>query len=324
MSNITGVPVTDAAVQSTFQSVSSRCHRCRRSSSSAPRTSRRSRSWRSSSAASLSTIRRLSAKFFPGLNLSQPAGNYFASQANMNLVINPLIINTQITTTNGTQIVTQPQASAVTTELTSLITNLERRAEPGRAHRCRHDRRLRGRARQRRAHAAMMGFEETQAMIIRRKPPRQLGLKEPIRHPESPSTADAARFSRPRPHRGRRLHHGADVLQPVCESAQGLSGLANDIQHSRSGLRHLHAGRGQDPVHLLRPCGRREPEWFRGADRRPGRAARFSLGRRLRQSRAAGRHGAERAERRQPDATTSINTRSGSPGIRTARCCAAF
>jgi hypothetical protein len=42
----------------------------------------------------------------------------------MNLVINPLIINTQITTTNGTQIVTQPQAAAVTTELTSLITAL--------------------------------------------------------------------------------------------------------------------------------------------------------------------------------------------------------
>ena len=39
----------------------------------------------------------LSAKFFPGLNLSQPAGSYFATQSNMNLVINPLITNTQIT-----------------------------------------------------------------------------------------------------------------------------------------------------------------------------------------------------------------------------------
>jgi hypothetical protein len=42
----------------------------------------------------------------------------------MNLVINPLITNAQITTMNGTQIVTQPQASDVATELTKLITLL--------------------------------------------------------------------------------------------------------------------------------------------------------------------------------------------------------
>jgi hypothetical protein len=124
MSNITGVAITDAAVQSTFQSVEQ----------SLPSVA----SIQQFSASNQQAIAQLAivycnelvnspsltAKFFPGLDLTQPAGTYFSSQANMNLVINPLIINTQITTTNGTQIVTQPQAAAVATELTNLITTL--------------------------------------------------------------------------------------------------------------------------------------------------------------------------------------------------------
>ena len=124
MSNITGIPITDAAVQSTFQSVE-------QSLPSVPAIQQFSASNQQAIAqlaivycSELVKSPSLTAKFFPGLDLTQPAGTYFSSQANMNLVINPLIINTQITTTNGTQIVTQPQAAAVTTELTSLITAL--------------------------------------------------------------------------------------------------------------------------------------------------------------------------------------------------------
>jgi len=124
MSNITGVPTTDSNVASAFASIEE----------SLPSVA----SVDAFSAANQQAIAQLaivycselvnnptlSQKFFPGLNLSQPAGTYFASQSNMNLVINPLITNAQITTTNGTQIVTQPQASAVATELTNLITTL--------------------------------------------------------------------------------------------------------------------------------------------------------------------------------------------------------
>jgi hypothetical protein len=124
MANITGVPVTDAAVQSTYQAV-------QQSLPSVPAIQQFSASNQQAIAqlaivycSELVKSPTLTAKFFPGLNLSQPAGSYFASQANMNLVINPLITNTQITTASGTQIVTQPQASAVATELTNLITNL--------------------------------------------------------------------------------------------------------------------------------------------------------------------------------------------------------
>jgi hypothetical protein len=124
MSNITGVPITDSNVASAFASIEE----------SLPSVA----SVDAFSAANQQAIAQLaivycselvnnptlSQKFFPGLNLSQPAGTYFASQSNMNLVINPLITNAQITTMNGTQIVTQPQASAVATELTNLITTL--------------------------------------------------------------------------------------------------------------------------------------------------------------------------------------------------------
>jgi hypothetical protein len=124
MSNITGVPITDSAVASAFASIEE----------SLPSVA----SVDAFSAANQQAIAQLaivycselvnnptlSQKFFPGLNLSQPAGTYFATQSNMNLVINPLITNAQITTMNGTQIVTQPQASAVATELTNLITLL--------------------------------------------------------------------------------------------------------------------------------------------------------------------------------------------------------
>jgi hypothetical protein len=66
----------------------------------------------------------LTAKFFPGLNLSQPAGTYFATQSNVNLVINPLIAKAQIVDGNGVQIASQPTVAAVTTELNNLIGQL--------------------------------------------------------------------------------------------------------------------------------------------------------------------------------------------------------
>jgi hypothetical protein len=66
----------------------------------------------------------LSAKFFPGLNYSQPAGTYFATQSNVNLVINPLITRAQIVDGHGVQIASQPTVAAVTTELNALIAQL--------------------------------------------------------------------------------------------------------------------------------------------------------------------------------------------------------
>jgi hypothetical protein len=124
MSNITGVSITDAVVASTFASV-------QQSLPSAASVDAFSAS-NQQAVAQLAIVfcnelvnnPTLSAKFFPGLNYSAPAGSYFATQSNMNLVINPLITNAQITTMSGTQIVTQPQASAVSTELTNLITLL--------------------------------------------------------------------------------------------------------------------------------------------------------------------------------------------------------
>ena len=121
MSNITGVPITDANVASTFASVQQSLP----SSASVDAYSASNQQAVAQLAivfcSELVNNPTLSAKFFPGLNYSQPAGSYFASQSNMNLVINPLITNTQITTMSGTQIVTQPLASDVTTELTSLM-----------------------------------------------------------------------------------------------------------------------------------------------------------------------------------------------------------
>jgi cytochrome c553 len=124
MSNITGVPITDSAVATAFASVEESLPSVASVDAFSAANQQAVAQLAIVYCSELVNNPTLSQKFFPGLNLSQPAGTYFASQSNMNLVINPLITNAQITTMNGTQIVTQPQASDVATELTKLITLL--------------------------------------------------------------------------------------------------------------------------------------------------------------------------------------------------------
>jgi hypothetical protein len=124
MSNITGVPITDSNVASTFASI-------QQSLPSTPTIDAFSASNQQAVAqlaiefcSELVNSPTLSAKFFPGLNFAQPAGTYFSSQANVNLVINPLLSNAQIVDSHGVQIATQPTVAAVTTELNALIGQL--------------------------------------------------------------------------------------------------------------------------------------------------------------------------------------------------------
>jgi len=124
MSNITGVPITDANVASTFANIQQ----------SLPSTATVDAFSASNqqAVAQLAIVfcnevvnsPTLSAQFFPGLNFAQPAGTYFSTQSNVNLVINPLLSKAQIVDGHGTQVATQPTVAAVTTELNSLIQQL--------------------------------------------------------------------------------------------------------------------------------------------------------------------------------------------------------
>jgi hypothetical protein len=124
MSDITGVPVTDSGVASTFAGLQQ----------SLPSTESID-AFSASNQQALAQLAiefchqlvnnpTLSAKFFPGLDYSQPAGTYFASQSNVNLVINPLIAKAQIVDGHGVQVASQPTVAAVTTELNNLIGQL--------------------------------------------------------------------------------------------------------------------------------------------------------------------------------------------------------
>jgi hypothetical protein len=121
MSNITGVPITDPNVASTFANI-------QQSLPSVPTIDAFSASNQQAVAqlaiefcSELVNNPTLSAQFFPGLNFSQPAGTYFATQSNVNLVINPLLSKAQIVDGHGAQIAAQPTVAAVTTELNNLI-----------------------------------------------------------------------------------------------------------------------------------------------------------------------------------------------------------
>ena len=121
MSNITGVPITDPNIASTFANI-------QQSLPSVPTIDAFSASNQQAVAqlaiefcSELVNNATLSAQFFPGLNFSQPAGTYFATQSNVNLVINPLLSKAQIVDGHGVQIASQPTVAAVTTELNSLI-----------------------------------------------------------------------------------------------------------------------------------------------------------------------------------------------------------
>jgi hypothetical protein len=121
MSDITGVPVTDAGVASTFASVQQSLPSTESIDSFSASNQQALAQLAIEFCSELVKSPSLSAKFFPGLDYSQPAGSYFASQSNVNLVINPLIAKAQIVDGHGVQIVTQPTVAAVTTELNALI-----------------------------------------------------------------------------------------------------------------------------------------------------------------------------------------------------------
>jgi hypothetical protein len=124
MSNITGVPITDAGVAATFASVQQSLPSTESIDAFSASNQQAVAQLAIEFCSELVNTPALTAKFFPGLNLSQPAGTYFATQSNVNLVINPLIAKAQIVDGNGVQIASQPTVAAVTTELNNLIGQL--------------------------------------------------------------------------------------------------------------------------------------------------------------------------------------------------------
>ncbi len=112
-------------------------------------------------------------------------------------------------------------------------------------------------------------------MIIRKAPPRQLRLGEPIRH------ADA--HKRPVTRRDFLaqgfLAGSATVIAPTIFSLfanprAAMAALRRTCRRSRP-VRDRRARRGQDPVHLHRPRRRRQHGGLERADRRSGRSARL-------------------------------------------------
>lgn len=124
MSNITGVPLTNAGVAATFASVQQSLPSTESIDAFSASNQQAVAQLAIEFCSELVNTPALSTKFFPGLNLSQPAGTYFATQSNVNLVINPLIAKAQIVDGNGVQIATQPTVASVTTELNNLIGQL--------------------------------------------------------------------------------------------------------------------------------------------------------------------------------------------------------
>jgi len=124
MSDITGVPITDSGVASTFASVQQSLPSTESIDAFSASNQQALAQLAIEYCSVLVNNSTLRQKFFPGLDLTQPAGAYFASPANVNLVINPLITKAQIVDGHGVQIASQPTVAAVTTELNALIAQL--------------------------------------------------------------------------------------------------------------------------------------------------------------------------------------------------------
>ena len=124
MSNITGVPITDSNIAATFASVQQSLPSTASIDAFSASNQQAVAQLAIGFCSELVNSPTLGAKFFPGLNLAQPAGTYFASQSNVNLVINPLLSNAQIVDGHGVQIASQPTVAAVRAELNALIAQL--------------------------------------------------------------------------------------------------------------------------------------------------------------------------------------------------------
>ena len=124
MSNITGVPVTDSGVAGTFAGLQQSLPSTESIDAFSASNQQALAQLAIEFCHQLVNNSTLSAKFFPGLDYSQPAGTYFASQVHVNLVINPLIAKAQIVDGHGVQVASQPTVAAVTTELNNLIAQL--------------------------------------------------------------------------------------------------------------------------------------------------------------------------------------------------------
>jgi hypothetical protein len=124
MSNITGVPVTDSGVASAFASVQQSLPSTESIDAFSASNQQALAQLAIEFCHELVNSASLSAKFFPGLDYSQPAGTYFASQNHVNLVINPLLAKAQIVDGQGVQVASQPTVAAVTAELNALIGQL--------------------------------------------------------------------------------------------------------------------------------------------------------------------------------------------------------
>ncbi len=133
----------------------------------------------------------------------------------------------------------------------------------------------------------------------------------PYRHPDHPRPVTRRQFVAQGFVAGAATVIAPTVFGLFANPRAAQAALSSDLETLKAELRLRGAGRGQDPVHLHRPRGRRQHGGLERADGRAGRAARFPLGRRLRAARPAGRHGAERAESRPAPTNDFIENRLG-------------
>jgi hypothetical protein len=119
MSQITGIPTTNAGVSATYQTVIQQLPSIPDIGAFLASNQTGVAQLAIKYCAALVDDPTKSAAFFPGLNFSQPAGVYFSSQANMNLVINPLLQKAI-----GTGLASQPSSADMTTALSNLIGKL--------------------------------------------------------------------------------------------------------------------------------------------------------------------------------------------------------
>ena len=156
-------------------------------------------------------------------------------------------------------------------------------------------------------------------LIIKSRRKRALGLERAAQARVAQAAGDAPRLPRAGLHDRRGDRGGAGDARRADESAPRARGAV--AGHCRSWRRTTICnirGRGQDPVHLLRPRGRREHRRLERAGRQGRRPARLPVARRATRSRACPATCCRTTPRR-----TSSTPSSAWRSTRTARSCAA-
>ena len=134
-------------------------------------------------------------------------------------------------------------------------------------------------------------------LIIKSRKKRPLGLDEPLKHESHKRPVTRRDFLAQGFMTGAATVVAPAVLGCAARRAQGAGAalVRRTCASSQTRPRHLQhpAGRGQDPVHLLRPRGRREHRRLERAGRQGGRPARLPVDAGLLEARPAGQHAAE-------------------------------